>query len=1331
LSTENGLSQFSVNALYRDERGFIWIGTREGLNCYNGNDIKIYKLQKNDSNSLFCNNIYRLTGDQKGKVFALCTDGLAEYNIREDKFRTIFESKDAKAVCYYNDRLYVSILNKIYLYDEGLTKKNLYYSLPDNQPISCFFFDNKGDLYIGSSAKGVYLLEKANLNKDPKHIITKGNITSFYQDSSGDIWAGSWENGLFQISAHNVINHLTDSQNNNSVSSNFVRTCCEDNQGNIWIGTFQGLDKYNKETKEFAHFTEPSITNNQNSSMFLNNSSVWCMIKDHQGTLWIGTYFGGISYFNPEYQIYTQYSASLNKNAGLSSPFVGKMVEDNQGNIWICTEGGGLNVYNRKNKTFKWYRPDGTPNSISENNVKAIYFDRRKNIVWLGTHLGGLNKLDVKTEKFTHYRHIESDSASIPSDIIRDIVSYKDKLVVGTEDGVCLFDPQSGKSKQLFKDSETGLTVKTVADLYIDHRGVLWIATEGEGIFSYDFDTNKLKNYRHDSKDPNSLSNNNINSINQDHFYNLWIATSGRGLDLYRYDTDDFVNYDSQDGLSSDCVYNVCEARFGSLLVITNQGFSRFSHMEKTFYNYNIENGFPLNAITQNGLYQTRDGEIFLGGVKGMVSFYEKDLYFTKKHYNIVLTRLIVNDREVTVNDKSGILTQSMEETSAITLKSNHAVFSVAFTATNYIPANKDEFEYKLEGFSDEWIRVRGQNIITYSNLDPGKYNLIIRNKTSDESYITTANLHIRILPPFYKTFWAYLIYLVIIAGILYYVIKSYNEKVRLTASLEYEQKHLEDVEMLNQSKLRFFTNISHEFRTPLTLIIGQLEMLLQLQTFTPTIYNKVLKIYRNSLQLKYLISELLDFRKQEQGHMKIKVAEHDIVEFLYGNYLYFLEYANSKGYVFNFYKQTETLLVWYDLKQMQKVVNNLLSNAFKYTQSGESISINIYQNEDTAVFEVADTGRGIDIKDIDHIFNHFYQAENSDVSSSGTGIGLALVKGILELHGGKIEVSSKIEQGTVFKVSIPLGNKHFSPDQIQLEDNITESFSDESIHDTKLFVEQQNIIEDVKTNDVKSRNLKLLVVEDNETLREMLVGIFEPYYQVIAVSDGLDGLTLAKEEMPSIILSDVMMPKMTGIDMCKAIKSDIETCHIPVVLLTAKTAVEYALEGLRIGADDYITKPFNVNILISRCNNLVNSRIILQEKFSKQPQVTPQMLVTNPMDKALLDKALTIVEKYIEDPGFNVNVFASEMCMSRTNLFSKIKAVTGQTPNDFITIIRLKKAALLLKNNPDLNITDISTMTGFSSRRYFSKCFKDFYNIAPLAYRNGEPSDEDEEDTD
>lgn len=1313
LTTDDGLSQFSVNALYRDEQGFIWIATREGLNRYNSSGIRSFKLRKDDPASLFSNTVLRITGDGNSNLFLLCSEGVARFDIRRDEFRTLVRG-DVSAICY-DEGLYIARGTEILRCDpdDGTLTPRYRLSTDDAQDaITCLRRDSRGTIWMGTERSGLYGLDPDGTLQHP---FSGADVTNLYEDSAGRLWAGTWESGYYLRERDGRWSNRRSTPG--GLLSDFVRCFVEDDRGDIWIGTFLGLNRLDSRTGALRGYTADG------SPGSLTHSSIWCLEKDPQGTVWAGTYFGGLNYFNPEYEIYTRYRAAERPGEGLSSPVVGKMIEDDEGRLWIGTEGGGVNVLDRRTGRIRWYRHSERGNSLSADNVKAIRYDPSRHAMWIGTHLGGLNRLDLHTGRFTHWGSRPDDPHSLPSDIVRDIVLHGRQLVVATQEGVCLFDPETGRAERLFRDTEEGRRIKAVASLALDDRGTLWIAATGAGLYAYRFDTGLLKRYSHDPADPHSLSNNNINSIVQDRSGNLWIATSGSGLDRFRYESGDFENFDAaHDGLSSDCIYDLRDSGGGILYVITNEGFSLFDCSAQRFRNHTRIDGFPLTAINENAICLTRDGELFLGGTQGLVAFRPEALDFAPKPYRIVPSRLLVDGRPVEVGDRTGILQSALSHTPRIELKPRYTIFTVEFATSNFLPANREEIVYRLEGLSDSWIPTRGSHAVTFTDLKPGLYTLIIRSVRPDAD-APEARLEIRILPPFYRTFWAWLLYLLTAGTLLWIGVRTYLGRIRLQESLRYEQQRARDIEQLNQSKLRFFTNISHEIRTPLTLILGQVEMLLQVQSFTPTIYNKLLRIYKNSLQLKELVGELLDFRKQEQGHMKIRAAEQDLVAFLFENYLIFREYADYRSIRLDFDRQVDVLTCWFDRVQLQKVVNNLLSNALKHTPAQGAITLWVRREESEALFGVTDTGEGIPADELSRIFERFYQSPSSGASSQGTGIGLALSKGIAELHHGRLEASSEPGRGATFTVRLPLGCEAFAPGEIVRETPAHLEPLTAAHIESAFTREREEMDESVYR---RIRGARMLIIEDNEPLREMLVRLFEPFYEVATAADGEEGWQQILACEPQIVLSDVVMPRLSGTELCRRIKEDINTCHIPVVLLTARTAPEHTLEGLRTGADDYIAKPFNTTLLLSRCNNLVNSRIVLREKFSRQPGQSARMLATNAKDQQLIDRATEIIERHLDDPEFNVGTFSREIGMARTNLFAKFKAVTGSTPNEFISTIRLKAAAAMLASRPELNVSEIADHTGFSSAHYFSKCFKAQFGMSPLAYRKGFTSEPD-----
>ena len=661
-----------------------------------------------------------------------------------------------------------------------------------------------------------------------------------------------------------------------------------------------------------------------------------------------------------------------------------------------------------------------------------------------------------------------------------------------------------------------------------------------------------------------------------------------------------------------------------------------------------------------------------------------------------------------------------MRYTDGIELSYERSVISIEYASSNHIQANTQPLEYRLVGSSNQWFPIRTrQKKIDFFDLAPGDYTLELR---STGTTTPLARLDIRILPPWYRSWWAYMGYLVLLGLIINWLIRSYRKRIRLAESLKYEQQHAKDIEERNQSKIRFFTNVSHEIRTPLTVIIGLAETLLHTQRFTADIYNKLQGIYRNSNQLRDLISELLDFKKHEQSLAHLSVEATDWSAFVSTTCSMFKEFANSNDVTLNMNRTTDAE-VWIDKRQMRKVVNNLISNALKHTPQGGNVNVTTECDGQQVILRVTDTGKGITETDLAHVFDCFYQARDFEsLTEIGTGIGLNLTQNIVQQHHGTISVDSVINEGTTFVVTLPLGKDHFNEDEIkvQKEDKKTEEGIEEEV-----LQPQPNVILEADAmppvREIKGiEEATILIVEDNDDIRQLLMTVLSPYYHILTAVDGQEGLEVIRDEMPDIIISDVLMPNMSGIELCKMIKEDFAICHIPVVLLTARTAVEQELEGLKTGADDYITKPFNNELLISRCNNLINSRRLLQRKFGEHPHTEANMLASNPLDKEMLDRAMNIIDKHYMNSEFSVDVFAREMGLSRTSLFTKWKNLTGQTPNEFIMRIRLRKAAKMLREKSQLSIAEISYKNGFSSPRYFCKCFKDRYQQQPSAYRNG-----------
>ena len=1310
VTMENGLSQLSVSRIYQDELGAMWFATREGVNRYNGgNSMTVLQPLANDSNSVSGSLIKNICGNKSGVVYIHTQNGVDEYDLRTSNIRHM-ERNQVDAIAYGNHALLMADGVKLYQYKDN--KKTFFAQISQSRsPIRVIYQTENDRIFIGTLSSGVFVI---NQNKDIRQVIPNtSQVSCIFEDSRKNIWVGTWHHGLYKIERNgNIINYSNSGKNRSGISSDFVRDVCEDNNGAIWIGTNRGLDKLMPADETFKHYGAEELSSQQ-----LSNESVWALKKDKQGAIWVGTYFGGVNYFHPDANFYTFHN--LRKGFFQNKPFpvISNLVEVDDERLFLCTEGNGLIFYNTKDKTYRAFLAQpGNSAALGNNNIKTAYYDADKKELWIGLHLGGLNKLELNTLKFTQYGVIKPELEQ--SDIVRTILPYQGKLLIATYNGLFLFDRKT--ERFTFFSEKLHKTVSYFVDVKIDKKNNLWIASRG--LYKYNINTGKSKAYFYNSSETRSLSNNNVVKLLIDSKDRIWAATNGGGINLYDEKTDDFIRYDkSTSGLKNNYVSNIMESRLGNILIATTQGFSVLDTKTNKIYNYGTENGLPLNSLYNGGMCLTRNGEIYMAGMNGMVSFYEDKLSIPQRFFNIKLTDLWINNKRVTPGDETGILDKNLPYTDAVRLSYRQSLVSIDFASNNYITANEPLYRYKMEGLSGGgWILLPlGVNKLNFMNLSPGKYNLVLEAVSqADGSVIDRTELKIRMSPPFYRSWMAYLLYVALISFVVWRYVAFSRSRLLLKTSLAYEKKEKEHIEAVNQSKLRFFTNISHEFRTPLTLISGQVDMLLQTHGISPAVYNKIMSIKRNTRNMQNLINELLEFRKTEQGFLKIKVQEQDFVQFLQEIYLSFYDYAKHRNITFGFECAEQEISLWFDAVQMQKVFYNLISNAFKYTPENNSIHIAVNQTDTEVQVQVTDTGTGIQADALEKIFDRFYQAENGLETANGTrvgtGIGLALTKSILELHSGEIHVQSTPNEGSVFLVTLKKGAAHFTSEQ--KADGKSQGIKPQEYTD----IPDEAFMQEMMDNHIQTDENKysMLIVEDNTELREMLERIFEPLYNIYTAVDGEDGLNKAIEHQPNIILSDLMMPKMSGSEMCSKIKSNFSVCHIPVVLLTAQTAMEYNIEGLRLGADDYITKPFNVKVLITRCNNLVNGRKMLQERFSKQAGFSANVIATNDIDRKFLEKAYAVIENHLDNPDFDVVLFSGEMALGRTKLFSKIKGITGQTPNDFVLTVKMKKATDLLANHTEYNISDITYMLGFNSPKYFTKCFRDQFGISPTAYR-------------
>lgn len=946
--------------------------------------------------------------------------------------------------------------------------------------------------------------------------------------------------------------------------------------------------------------------------------------------------------------------------------------------------------------------------------------------------MGGLFRYDAGSGRLRQYALPSHSAQDALSQIVRQIIPWRNRLLLATHAGVWSFTPETERFERLPGADHRGI----VSELCLSKKGgELWLAGKQPLLYRYDFAKQRMSSYRFGAE--NSLSGNlSASHLYEDSAGRIWVGTENDGIYLFHPEE---TRFEHLNNFSSNRICSIAELSDGRFVVTVSNGINILDYDTRSILKQQTHREVPLQMINQDALFIASDSTLFVGGIDGMISFRMENITATKPSAQIFPMSLRIDDREqplalLDASEKGGRrLELRLSSSRMSTLSVKYAVPNLAFTSMN--------LEYRLQRRNDDaWSPMSNDNTVTLVNLQPGQYELQVRAIDKNGQIAATHAFTVRVLPPWYNRWWAWTFYVALIAMLLFVGIRSRLNHMQLLTSLEYERKRSHDQEELGKSKLRFFTNVAHEFRTPLTVIIGHIESMIQMRISDPRIYKKLMLIYKSSMSLRNLTGELLDFRKHEQGYMKISATENDLVRFLKENYTIFREYALTKGIEMQFHTQLDRILVWYDERQMQKVINNLLSNALKYTEREKGrIVIGVSADADQAVLRVEDNGKGIPAEETELIFQRFYRTDKVHV---GSGIGLALTKGIIELHGGTIEVESVEGEGSAFIVRLPLGRAHLSDEQIAegestliertLQEDVPPVRTEADLSDAEVAATATELAETTGTmaaeNPEERKRYRMLVVEDDEHLRELLGEIFRDHYEVEIAVDGLDALERMKRFVPDIIVSDIVMPHMNGFELCKAVKTHFDTSHIPFVALTAYASAANNILGFQVGADDYITKPFNANILITRCNNLINSRIVLKEKFSRQQHVEPQNLVYTKLDREFLDRAMAVIEANIRNPEFSISQFAKEMCMARTKLFVKFKAISGQTPSEFIMTIKLHRAADMLLNNAEFNVTDICDQLGFSTLRYFSKCFKDMYRISPMQYRRRRGRIEEEE---
>ncbi|RJP63367.1 MAG: response regulator [Ignavibacteriales bacterium] len=1331
-STTMGLSSNAQRCITQDKEGFIWIGTDDGLNRFDGRTFKVYRTNQNDPNSLRSNIINCLFTDSKSTLWVGTTaGGLSRYDKYKDNFTNYVSSLDSNSLLNNDittiaednfNRIWIGTSIGLHLYDPkingfrnfttvtgqplnsgtiaynhvkkiivdndllwigyttgiltALNTKTLtftHYKLFDvsSTTVADFSVNNLildgNKIWISTWSKGIWIFDKSTGKSYPYEKEKSQYVNFIFKDNRNRIWYSPESKGLIMFDGKNEVNYQFDDYDRYSLSSNILADIFQDKQGNLWLANKQGDLNYLKLNNPFhSWYKKPS------SFYGLSNNLLTVIIEDSKKRIWIGYQDGGIDIIDPQNK-QSRIHIKGDNSSGLGPGPVTSILKGRDGTVWIGKYLDGLKKYDEKTGRFTSFKHiDGDLESIAGNDIRHITEDRNGNL-WLAIHGGGIDKFDPKTGKFFHHRRNDNNpSTTIISDWTFTAVCDKNNNIwVGTIAGVSVLSEKSAIVKHYLANAPDGqdLSNNLSRVIYIDSKDYVWIGTI-DGLNKLDPRTNSIKKYFTGDGLPNTV----ILGILEDNNNDLWISTA--------------------------------------------KGLSKFLRQKEKFKNFSVLDGLVTDEFNMFSSFKSPTGELYFGGRDGLNYFHPDSIKTNKYIPPVYITDFKLFNQSAPVKrenvQQDFYLQEEISFCKEVTLEYHQNVITIEFIALNYLNLEKNQYRYKLEGFDKNWTLPGYKREVTYTNLPPGEYVFKVIASNNDGVWNTQgASLSIIVKPPLWRTKWAYAFYIILLIVLLYYFRKIILHEAKVKRTIEMEELEIQKLQEMDNLKMQFFSNVSHEFRTPLTLIVGPIEKLIR--TTKDELQQIQLKlIYRNANRLLRMINQLMDFRKIEEARLELNATQGDIINFIKDIVSSFEQEAKHRNIDFKYIPSHESFQLYFDSDKLEKIIFNLLSNAFKYTPDSGEISISVVVDNEPGssnnfIIKVKDSGIGIAKDLLPKIFDRFYQVKNQR-TNQGTGIGLSFTYELVKLHQGQINVESEPDHGSEFIVSLPVWlNEEQLPKHISVN-KTTEPAQDFSIST----ITQRNI--EIK-NAVESNDLpRILIIEDNADMRLYIKNEFSDSYKISEAHNGTVGLEKAFEEMPDAIICDVMMPGIDGYQVCKTLKQDERTSHIPLVMLTAKSSEQHTIEGFESGADDYVAKPFNSALLRTRIKNLIESRITLRKKFIKDPFATIKDISPSKTDEKLLNKAYDIVEKNIENADFEVSDFANEMCMSRTQLYRKIQAISGQSVKEFIRIIRLKKAAELLLTT-DQNVSEISVAVGFNSLSYFTSSFTEYFGMSPTKY--------------
>jgi signal transduction histidine kinase/ligand-binding sensor domain-containing protein/DNA-binding response OmpR family regulator len=1290
IDVEKGLSSNTVNNIIQDKKGFIWIGTDEGLDRIDGTTIKAFKIESDFTKFSMSSVVMLYLQDSNGNIWTSSLFDVFIFNPNMGIF-TKFEIKTDKGESLTSDITSVTEdHSKIVWFTtrtHGIFGYNLRngklkrYALTKNTAAYSSLVDENNQLWVGTNNNQNPLLR---LNR-PKNIFQVVNIhyttdkklppfAYLFESKNGSIYVGTWNSGLlrFDRSTNTVSQELFSTA---TTPMTHMHSLSRAEDENIWIGSDDGLLLYNTKNHSSHLYIKEETEPSSLSSKF-----VYQAFHDKEGGLWIATYYGGVNYAPPFQNRFHSFFHSAQKNS-VNGNFIAGFCEDQNGRIWISSDDGGLSCYNPKTGIFKVYSVSNS--GLTFDNTHALYVDG--NNLWIGTYTGGINVLNLSTGKWRHYNGGSGKNMPFEGSSYAIMKDSHGTLWVGTMLGICKYNYSTDDFSRMYELSSL------VIDIEEDRHGNIWFATQGNGLLYYNSGKGNWEQY---TSANSGLPSNQINCLKMDENGILWIGTCEG---LYRFDENNkkFI-LEKTEGPSTN-IQCILEEN-SQLWITTTNGMICHTPGRDGDRIYMKRDGLQSCQFAMNSGLIASDGCIYVGTDNGFNCFYPNKITRNEYIAPVIITGLMLMNKEIKVN-KNGPLKKSITDLDRIDLNYDDNVITLYFSSLSYCIPEKNQYAYYMEGFDKGWVKAGNRQSATYTNLSPGTYTFHVKGTNNDGIWNEKGTqLVIVIHPPFYQTWWAELMYIIIIGIIIWNLFKYYKRKTERQQQIHIEKVKQEKEKELYTAKISFFTMIAHEIRTPVSLIIGPLEKIMS-KDLSDSLRSDMQTIERNSKRLLYLVNQLLDFRKVQQGMMNMHFNNHDVCQLIKITTERFRPMAEQQGAKILTDLPAEGLKADFDDEAITKVLSNLLMNAVKYTTNNVLVSCKMTKDNKSFTICVSDNGVGINDEDKKKIFKPFYQGESN---KPGTGIGLTIVRNMVEIHHGSIYVESTIGQGTTFIITLPTSQEK--------EKEETTTGIVEKIVPTDIINMEENSGDEIQDKPM------LLLVDDNEEMLTFLSQSFMDDYTIMTANNGEQAIKLIDNHNFQLIISDWMMPIMDGAELCKTIRRNPLTSHIPFVLLSAKTDIDSKVEGMEIGADIFVEKPFSIHYLKSCIHNLIELRSMLIQKFSKMPLVPIKSIACHSEDERILNELNKIIEENFSNPDLDVDLLAKKMNISRSSLYTKIKNISNQTPNELIQLLRLKKAAELLAEKK-YRMNEICYMVGFNNPSYFSKCFLKQFGKRPSEY--------------